>query len=165
MTERSGILSGSILAFQGLGCGIALDRRFRVRVWVLEAQHHAMSMQQNTTGCRHRGRMGKDNRASTRERWSASHSACPFWHSRPADQIASIACRMCKSFPRRQTWFPSSPAWTVTSPPLSRERASDRRCVRGSGLRCHRRRLHNVFNVKRHLISRRTLRSFALRPC
>ena len=61
--ETSGTLSGSILAFQGLGCGIASDRRFRVRVLVLGTQHHAVSMQQNTTECRHRGRMGKDDRA------------------------------------------------------------------------------------------------------
>ena len=41
-----------------------------------------MSMQQNTIGRRHRGRTSKDNRASARERWSAS-LCMPVWPSCP----------------------------------------------------------------------------------
>ena len=55
------------------------------------AQHHAISMQQNTIRRRHRGRMSKDNRASAGERWSAS-LGMPVWPSRPA--VPGIACRM-----------------------------------------------------------------------
>jgi hypothetical protein len=172
-----------------------------------------MSMQHNTIRCRHRGRMGNDNRATARERWSASlcmpllafPSCGPdprycvsdvqhpgqkatnridtlpqrfplFAGSLAQEAVTAIqlqqrmaaqpllmkvpsrsspaACRSSacvfitigpyqamgsrSGFPETsRNRIPSSLAWTVTSSPGRRERASDYRCARGSGLRSH----------------------------
>ena len=69
------------------------SQNLRVRVDVFGAQHHAMPMQQNTIGSRHRGRMSKDNRASARalERLTL-HARLTFLSPRPRSPVLRGGC-------------------------------------------------------------------------